>query len=155
KVPIGYRVERPPKGATSDQALLVSPKVVIKRIARVDDVNQAINMELIIIQSWIDRRIKFTHLFENRVKNKLSKDEVSNVWQPSIVFENALDGNIKLQSKMIEIEKIGFPLPPDYNDVVMDTIYNGSSGYLHKSELYTGSFSCQLDVFYYPFDIQW
>ncbi|CAL4067806.1 unnamed protein product, partial [Meganyctiphanes norvegica] len=154
KISSSYHKNRPPKNAKNETPLSLLPMVSIKRISKVDDVNEAISMELTITQIWNDSRLIFINLLNEKALNKLTKSEEDSLWQPQIVFANDILREVRLESTKIQVERTGSPQMIDFNDVYMDTTYNGSSGQLHKSELYDGSFHCSLDVFLYPFDSQ-
>ncbi|CAL4147921.1 unnamed protein product, partial [Meganyctiphanes norvegica] len=155
KIPSYYRKNKPPKNSDNSLPLVIHPKISIKRIANVEDISEAVSMELTITQIWNDSRLTFTNILDEKALNELLQSEASGIWQPQIIFGNDINKQVRLEVSTLQVEKTGPALPPDYNDVYMDSKYNGSAGQLYKTGLYDGTFHCPLDVFFYPFDVQW
>ncbi|XP_042216238.1 uncharacterized protein LOC121862208 [Homarus americanus] len=149
----GYHGHRPPPGVTFQDPLTITPVVNIIRFSNVDDINLALYVELEIILYWTDRNLKYKNLKPD-AENKPSKDEVKKVWIPEAEFMNVKDGRLQELKKTVFVLRIGNPNPPHFNDVKMDTVYPASSGRLVQRTLYSASFSCNFQLFRYPFDTQ-
>nr|XP_045592375.1 uncharacterized protein LOC123754216 isoform X1 [Procambarus clarkii] len=153
-LPKGYRSERPPDNETEGLAIFLDSTVEILRFMEISDVRRVINVEFTVETRWNDPRIKYQNLGETLEWNKLSEADRDRVWKPKLNFPNVYDGNIKMLSEDVALDKTGDPLPPDYNNVRMDTVYDGKAAMIVQQLHYSGVFACSFDVFYYPFDNQ-
>ncbi|XP_071545096.1 uncharacterized protein [Panulirus ornatus] len=154
-MPESYRSGRPPDAAVDGGAAVDLAAVVhILRFMQIDDISRTVRLEMTVDIVWKDVRLKYLNLKEVMEGNRLSSKEMESVWRPSLDFPNLYDGNIKLQKEAVYLLKTGQPLPSDFNDVKMDTMYMGESALLTQKQHYIGTFACRFDMFYYPFDTQ-
>ncbi|KAG7171040.1 Neuronal pentraxin-1-like 2 [Homarus americanus] len=129
-LPKGYRSERPPDNETEGLAIYVAPTVDVLRFMEISDIRRVSNVEFLIEIRWNDPRLKYQNLGETLEWNTLSAVDMDRVWRPKINFPNVYDGNIKMLSEDLFLDKIGIPLPPEFNNVRMDTVYDGKSATL-------------------------
>ncbi|KAF2363407.1 Low-density lipoprotein (LDL) receptor class A repeat [Trinorchestia longiramus] len=128
--------------------------VTIKRFTNIIDYKHIVDLEVAINLKWQDSRLIFNNLKNNIKRNSLRDDELDSIWKPTYHFTNVQDGLIKIIDQRIHVERISDPLPRDFNDVDMNTRYSGTGAVLTENKLYSGSFSCKFDVFFYPLDEQ-
>ncbi|XP_064116511.1 uncharacterized protein LOC135222327 [Macrobrachium nipponense] len=153
--PKGYRRERPPDNITHDgQPVHLSAVVNVLRFMEINDKSRIINVEFTVDLSWNDPRVKYHNLGDTLEWNKLSETYRDSIWKPVLTFPNVYDGQIKKLAFDMYLDKLADPLPPDYNNVRMDTAYAGTSADIVQKEHYSGVFGCSFDVVYYPFDSQ-
>ncbi|XP_071547708.1 glutamate-gated chloride channel subunit beta-like [Panulirus ornatus] len=155
KIPAGYRSFKPPKN-TEQPSLALQPDTTFRflRFLKIEDVQRAIDLEFIVTMSWVDSRLKYLNLRSDIHSNKLSAEERTNIWRPQLDFTNVKDGELKLLKDDIFVQRVGEPLPVDFNAVNMDKMYKGGAARITQIQHYSGSFVCSFDVFYYPFDMQ-
>ncbi|XP_045122759.1 uncharacterized protein LOC123511169 [Portunus trituberculatus] len=155
QLPHGYRKFKPPKNVDDpNEPLQPFLSFVFLRFLKIEDVQQTITLEFIISLEWIDTRLKFLNLREDMHANKLSGSEVDTIWHPKLEFPNVKDGVIKSIKQNFFVDKKNSSLPSDFNNVNMETVYEGAAARVIKQQHYSGSFVCAFDVFYYPFDVQ-
>ncbi|XP_068236122.1 uncharacterized protein [Palaemon carinicauda] len=154
-LPKGYRLERPPDNITIEgKAIHLEATVNVLRFMDISDKNRIVNVEYTLDITWNDPRVKYHNLGDTIEWNKLSEKDMGIIWKPVVNFPNLYDGNIKKLSHSAYLDKLGEPLPSDFNNVRMDTVYAGTSANIIQKEHYSGIFGCSFDVFYYPFDTQ-
>ncbi|KAG7175378.1 Glutamate-gated chloride channel-like 5 [Homarus americanus] len=153
-MPESYQAERPPDTMMTGEAVQLASVIQILRFMKIDDISRTIRLEMIADIMWKDARLKYLNLKDIMERNRLSAQEASGVWRPLLEFPTLYDGNIKLHQEATYLTKTGRPLPRDFNDVKMDTVYSGDSATLMQKQHYIGTFACPFDMFYYPFDTQ-
>uniref|UniRef100_A0A0P4W8Z6 Uncharacterized protein n=1 Tax=Scylla olivacea TaxID=85551 RepID=A0A0P4W8Z6_SCYOL len=153
-LPKGYRSERPPDNETEGLAINLASVVRVLRFMEISDIRRVINVEFTVEITWNEPRPKYYNLGDTLEWNKLSETDRGKLWTVKLQFPNVYDGNIKLLSEELYLNKIAGPMPPDYNNVRMDTVYHGKSAMMVQRLHYSGIFACTFDVFYYPFDSQ-
>ena len=53
------------------------------------DINQGkIDLKINLTLQWMDKRLTFLHLNQNKVSNVLSSSEFDSVWKPDIIYTN-------------------------------------------------------------------
>lgn len=114
----GYHGHRPPPGVTSQDPLLITPKVSIVRFSQVDDLNLSLMMELEVVLAWTDRNLRFKNLKKN-AENKLSAEETLLIWRPETEFLNVNGGQQQELKRTVFVEQTGEAEPPLFNDVMM------------------------------------
>lgn len=110
-----YRRHLPPRGA-GDTALVLTPSLVLTRVASVDDMEMALDLEFLVAQTWRDDRLLFRHL---HVANKtlIPEREVSRIWTPRILILNVEGGQMKhLDSSVVILSAENASLP-DFNSI--------------------------------------
>ncbi|XP_047488093.1 uncharacterized protein LOC125038600 [Penaeus chinensis] len=153
-LPKGYREERPPDNATEGQSIYLGATVDVLRFMEISDIQRIINVEFVVELTWNDPRPTYYNLGDTLEWNKLAEEDRELLWKPELSFPNIYNGNIKQLNEEQYLNKIGFPLPPDFNDFRMDTEYDGSSADIVLRQHYSGVFGCTFQLFYYPFDVQ-
>nr|XP_053643778.1 gamma-aminobutyric acid receptor subunit beta-like [Cherax quadricarinatus] len=155
QVPAGYRSFKPPKNV-GDPSKPLQPNLIFNflRFLKIEDVEETINLEFIVNIEWRDSRLTYTNLREDIHANKLSKIETESIWKPKLKFPNVKDGKLQKLEEIFYIQKNNDSLTSNFNAVNMDVTYMGASAVIIQREHYSGSFVCDFNVFYYPFDVQ-
>lgn len=131
----GYHSYRPPPGVTTQDPLLVTPKVSIVRFSNVDDLNLSFMMELEVVLTWMDRNLKYKNLKRN-TENKLSMEETQRVWRPETEFLNVNGGQQQELKQTVFVEQTGEAEKPLFNDVMMgETLLPPNSRPKHSHSL--------------------
>ncbi|XP_066975828.1 uncharacterized protein [Macrobrachium rosenbergii] len=126
-LPPGYRVERQPDNETSGEALHLTAAVYILRFVEISSLQQTINLEITIEIMWRDSRLSYLNLADISDANKLSDEEISDIWTPDVKFLNAYNGKTEMLEEEIKVKKFAPPLEQNFNDVMMDYVYSGES----------------------------
>lgn len=121
-LPKGYRSERPPDNKTEGLAINLGSIVEVQRFMEISDIRRVINVEFTVEITWKDPRLKYNNLGETLEWNKLSVEDRERVWKSKLLFPNVYDGNIKLLTEDLYLNKIGEPLDPDFNNVRMGKV---------------------------------
>lgn len=110
-----YRRHLPPRGLR-DTALELLPTLVLTRVASVDDMEMALDLEFIVAQTWRDDRVLFRHL---HVANKtlIPEREVSKIWTPRIQILNVEGGHMKHLDSSVVIRSAKNATLPNFNDI--------------------------------------
>nr|XP_045609608.1 uncharacterized protein LOC123765175 [Procambarus clarkii] len=152
--PESYRGERPPDAIELNKPLQLLAKVQVLRFTEINDVGRIVSLEMNVNIVWKDTRLKYLNLKNTMEWNTLSQQEIDSIWRPILEFPNVQDGQVRMLKEKLYAEKGGNPLPPEYNDIKMEAVYSGDTTSLVQVQHYSGTFTCQFDVFYYPFDKQ-
>nr|XP_053643897.1 uncharacterized protein LOC128696599 [Cherax quadricarinatus] len=155
QVPAGYRSFKPPKNVV-DPSKPLQPNLIFNflRFLKIEDVEETINLEFIVNIEWRDSRLTYTNLREDIHANKLSRIEAESIWKPKLKFPNVKDGKLEKLEEFFYVQKNNDSLTSDFSAVNMDVTYMGASAVIIQREHYSGSFVCDFNVFYYPFDVQ-
>ncbi|XP_037779746.1 glycine receptor subunit alpha-2-like [Penaeus monodon] len=155
-IPPGYNTNIPPPSPQKENPLDV--KVGIQLIAFPSIVTQDLSMTATFKLSlqWKDVRLNYLNLKEDRSLNKLSSEEVADIWTPRVHFSNAL-GNVFTNldpGSTLEClrESPSSPGPP-YLPVEVN-IFSGRENSLQMSQLYHVTYTCEFDLVMFPFDSQ-
>ncbi|XP_068201223.1 uncharacterized protein [Palaemon carinicauda] len=153
-LPSGYRAERHPDNETEGEALHLTAAIYILRFVEIDSLKQTIKLEITVEIIWRDSRLSYLNLDSMSDVNKLSEEEILEIWAPDVRFPNAYKGKTEILEEEIKVEKLATPLDQNFNNVMMDYVYSGDSASLIQRKHHSGRFICNFDVFYYPFDVQ-
>lgn len=110
-----YRHHLPPRGP-KDTLLLLTPTLTLTRIADVDDISMAVDLEFMVNPTWTDSRLTFSHLHPN-TKNVVPQREVEQLWTPKYQLLNLEGGQYTLLDTTVVINTARQPQPPDFNSV--------------------------------------
>lgn len=117
-VPEGYKLIRPPETKfTESGPIFVSFSVNVLRFIEVNDVRNLVVLELDIEMRWRDRRLFFYNLANQMENNKLAKSDISQIWNPSLVFPSVYNGKINPINEQMNVMKNGSRKPDDFNSV--------------------------------------
>ncbi|XP_066952293.1 glycine receptor subunit alpha-2-like [Macrobrachium rosenbergii] len=135
-----------------DSALKIIPTIVLTRFSDVDDKNMVLEIEFNVNLTWKDDRLSFKHI---KGKNTLLSDqEAVKIWLPRYQFLNVKGGTAQARSTTVVILTAYNKSFPNYNSVNMDKIYPGSSNFISMTHQYDERFTCALELYAYPFDVQ-
>ncbi|XP_071540379.1 uncharacterized protein [Panulirus ornatus] len=152
--PESYRAERPPDPLVQGKPVELASMVQILRFTDINDIQRIVSAEINLAIIWKDTRLKYLNLKNTMEWNRLAEEETDGIWRPFLEFPNVQDGRVRLLKERLYLEKAGDPLPVEFNDIKMESVYSGESTSLVQVQHYSGTFACYFDVFYYPFDKQ-
>lgn len=110
---------RPPPSGTFGEPLPVEPLVNLVRFSKIDDMSLSFNVEIEVTLAWRDRNLNFRNVRSEEGKNKLSKNQVRQVWTPEVEFLNIYDGQQKDLKLSVLVRENRPAEPPLFNDVRM------------------------------------
>ncbi|XP_071541421.1 gamma-aminobutyric acid receptor subunit rho-2-like [Panulirus ornatus] len=107
--------------------------------------------------SWTDHRLAFSNL--NNYTRKIQVGEFRPLWTPELLFTNArYEDNLHIQTKTGVLEEYTVravnPGRPDVRQSYEVRSYSGSEVRNTRRIQYLFTFSCEYDLFAFPFDIQ-
>ena len=133
--------------------------VEIQNTLDIDEVADSIAWKFVLERKFLDKRLKYINLKEDRKHNKLSKDEVESLWYPYIVFEN-----VAKETDWVEfsfLRKHSILKNPQKPKMKSDLTYPNNV-YLYKGDEHhqwerregNAIFICRFQMQRYPFDTQ-
>ncbi|XP_071541968.1 uncharacterized protein [Panulirus ornatus] len=152
--PAGYRRQLAPISLDPDVPEIINTTLSFLRFLSIEDTKYSITMEFILTTSWRDRRLRYHNLREDASANQASQEEYEKVWRPTVKFTNVLDGNVRVVDKELTVARTGDPLTRDFNEVAIDTVYDGGAAVMTETQHVSGVFECPFDLYQYPFDTQ-
>ncbi|XP_071541802.1 uncharacterized protein [Panulirus ornatus] len=152
--PAGYRRQLAPISLDPDVPEIINTTLSFLRFLTIEDTKYSITMEFILMTSWRDRRLRYHNLREDASANQASQEEYEKVWRPTVKFTNVLDGNVRVVDKELTVARTGDPLTRDFNEVAIDTVYDGEAAVIIETQHVSGVFECPFDLYQYPFDTQ-
>ncbi|XP_069977730.1 uncharacterized protein [Penaeus vannamei] len=155
-IPPGYNTNIPPPSPRKEKPLDV--KLDVQLIAFPSIVTQDLSMTVTFKLSlqWTDVRLNYLNLKEDRSLNKLSSEEVADIWTPRVHFSNALGNvftNLDAGSRLECLRESPSSPGPPYLPVEVN-IFSGRENSLQMSQLYHVTYTCEFDLVMFPFDSQ-
>ncbi|XP_042236818.1 uncharacterized protein LOC121876027 [Homarus americanus] len=147
----GYQKHLAPAGS-GGSLLTVTPSVTLARVASVDEINQAITLELELSLAWKDDRLVFKHLGVTTEGGLLSQAEMGQVWLPRHQLTNLEGGKIKQLHQAVVVRGTDTVQKPGFNSVDTDLVYPGAQ--MTITQRYTATLTCSFELYSYPFDAQ-
>ncbi|XP_071541804.1 uncharacterized protein [Panulirus ornatus] len=152
--PAGYRRQLAPEPQDPNIPEIVNTTLSFLRFLSIEDTKYSVTMEFMFTMEWKDRRLNYHNLKDDMSANEASDEEYEKVWRPTVKFTNVLDGNVRVVDKELTVAKTGDPLTKDFNEVAIDTVYEGDAAVLVETHHISGVFDCPFDLYQYPFDTQ-
>lgn len=117
-----YQRELPPADARGNM-LKLTPELRLVRVADVDDISMAIDVELQVILVWVDDRLSFRHLRVSRSGAILTEEEVQLIWTPRYQLMNLESGKKSLLEQSVIITTANNAAASNFNDVNTGTTW--------------------------------
>ena len=123
-------------------------------VLQIDEVGMTFKAKFSLWLVWRDWRVMFRDL---KFINTLNEKEKSQIWIPSLIFENGQDGENGFSTKSGQSERLivfrdNLEAFQVMNSLDEGRLYRDQS--LVYSSWFTKQFSCDFDLHHYPFDIQ-
>ena len=160
----GYNMNVPP--ITSDGSkkspVNVSTSIDVLKLVDIDEEDYSIEIQFEISLQWRDNRATYHNLHENEALNALTKEDISSLWIPEVIYENT---DQKETTRLGEFGagewKTSVVIKREGNftrsglDMVDETeIFKGKENSLLMRQSYTHTFQCPFELARYPFDTQ-
>ncbi|XP_037794283.1 gamma-aminobutyric acid receptor subunit delta-like [Penaeus monodon] len=82
------------------------------------------------------------------------EDDAERVWTPLTQLVNLEGGQAQLLDTTVEVTTANNATKPSLTSIEMDLIYPGTTNDLTITRHYTGKFTCDFELYAYPFDVQ-
>ncbi|XP_018017133.2 glutamate-gated chloride channel subunit beta [Hyalella azteca] len=159
-VPHGYQRTLPPPSSSeasdgSFEPTYVYLNITIASFYAIQSVGNRFNVELKLRFIWMDPRLKFKYLKDDRELNILQPHEMNEyIWVPEISFiDSEGNNNSVVDSKTkITVEKLGSPEEDDVQRSREARIYRGNDTCIRVVRIYNLWFRCNFNFFYFPFN---
>ena len=160
----GYNMNVPPisseGGKKSPVDVLTS--IDFLKLVTIDEEDYSIEIQFEISLQWRDNRATYHNLKDDEALNALTKDDISALWIPEVIYENT---DQKESTRLGEFGagewKTSVVVKREGNftrsglDMVDETeIFKGNENSLLMRQSYTHTFQCPFDLARYPFDTQ-
>ena len=73
---------------SSDEKLLLNTSIEIINVLELDEVLSLMTLQLKLTIEWIDSRLEYVDLNTNQNLNRLTTEEIGEIWMPTLVFIN-------------------------------------------------------------------
>ena len=159
--------------------LPVNVSITLKKVVAITETKHKIDFSFIITLEWNDTRVRYHNLKNESIRNKLSLEEVEELWLPYIIYKNTDDtettklGDDWTTDVMVNrTYENTFPrgegweewnrkrdgkddfIRSSLEEVDETEIFHGATNTLIMNQTYTRSFQCEYDLHHYPFDTQ-
>lgn len=114
-IPKNYLRYLPSRGP-DNSPLPLTPVVTLARVAHVDNINMAIDVEFTVSITWRDDRLSFQHLSTLR-KKFISKRIVNKLWTPRYQILNLVDAKYKLLDNVVVLPTAEGAELPKFNSI--------------------------------------
>ncbi|ROT78506.1 putative gamma-aminobutyric acid receptor subunit delta [Penaeus vannamei] len=151
-IPKGYIQYLAPRGPRNSPLPLI-PIVTLVRVAHVDNINMAIDVEFVVSITWRDDRLSFQHLSTSGEKF-ISKEDVTRMWMPQFQILDLVDAKYKLLENIVIVSTSKGAQLPVFNSIKRDPFYPGKDNNITSSSQHTAQITCSFDLYVYPFDVQ-
>nr|XP_045599679.1 uncharacterized protein LOC123758956 [Procambarus clarkii] len=153
-LPKGYRNYLTPVNPETGEKLGLHPHIILTRFDAIEDISMTVSMELKVSLSWLDHRLTFANLQDSQRASLISRSDQDSMWLPDYKFENIYRGNIKTLEETVAVERSSDQLKPEFNRLNMDTLFPGTKNSLTQTKKFIGTFTCDFQLYFYPFDSQ-
>lgn len=114
-IPKGYIQYLAPRGPRNSPLPLI-PIVTLVRVAHVDNINMAIDVEFVVSITWRDDRLSFQHLSTSGEKF-ISKEDVTRMWMPQFQILDLVDAKYKLLENIVIVSTSKGAQLPVFNSI--------------------------------------
>ena len=160
----GYNMNVPPITSYGGKKspVDVSTAIDVLKLVDIDEEDYSIEIQFEISLQWRDNRATYYNLKNNEALNALTKEDISTLWIPEVVYENT---DQKETTRLGEFGagewKTSVVIKREGNftrsslDMVDETeIFKGEENSLLMRQSYTHAFQCPFELARYPFDTQ-
>ncbi|XP_066973762.1 uncharacterized protein [Macrobrachium rosenbergii] len=111
-----------------------------------------IDLELYLEYTWHDQRLRFLHLDETILKNRIDEK----IWMPPVHFvgDEGTFSEVKERSNVVSVMREGPSKPTSYENLDEALEYNSAENPLRQAKVVVVSSACNFKLFAFPFDIQ-
>ena len=154
-----YKKEIVPPTINDLSKLRVNVTVDIENIGKIDVVDGVIEIMYKLTRTWYDSRLLYQNLNINNNLNKLSEEDIDNLWFPLFSFKNIAspDSYEEAESSRnwtVIRNKSYIHQKADKTENKNIYLFEGSQNYIECTKLFSTVFNCEYDLSWYPFDTQ-
>ena len=128
----------------------------IKTLKNIKELDMNFDAKVTLTLEWFDSRLYYKNLLDNERPNIVKEESKSQVWIPSLVFNNTYE-DIMVTNKVnsiLLIHKQGNHTTAPLASINEDFYYKGSENMLSLQIGYDLTFQCEFQLKNYPFDTQ-
>ena len=133
--------------------------VDLTKILKIDEVEGSFRTKLLLRRQWLDPRLSYRNLKQERRVNLLSPSEEETVWLPLMVFENIPSNEdwieilVSQEYNIVRNDEGNFD-PVEVTDIDNAFIFSGEENSHYLSREFTILWNCDFNMMWYPFDTQ-
>ena len=133
--------------------------VDLTKILKIDEVEGSFRTKLLLRRQWLDPRLSYRNLKQERRVNLLSPSEEETVWLPLMVFENIPSNEdwieilVSQEYHIVRNDEGNFD-PVEVTDIDNAFIFSGEENSHYLSREFTILWNCDFNMMWYPFDTQ-
>ena len=157
-----YNLNVPPitsdGGKKSPVSVLIS--IDFLKLVTIDEEDYSIEIQFEISLQWRDNRATYHNLKDNEALNALTKEDISALWTPEVIYENTDQkettrvGATWEWKTSVLVKREGNFTRSGLDMVDETEIFKGSENSLLMRQSYTHTFQCPFELVRYPFDTQ-
>ncbi len=155
-LPITYRKILPPEGQSSKEPLMVNVSLEVVKINSIEEINMEFNSVVKVTMTWIDKRVTFKNLKQDKYSNMMSGPGMEELWLPGVRFVNSIDlapDSVEARDFAI-VERFGQPEANPMEQMDEDLIFLGNDNPISLVRTYKVNFNCKFNLMMFPFDSQ-
>ncbi|XP_045118960.1 uncharacterized protein LOC123508957 isoform X2 [Portunus trituberculatus] len=135
-------------------ALLLLAALKLTRVANVDEINMAVNLDFELSLEWAENRAKLRHLSAHAEPTTISKEDAAKLWQPDYHLTNLQGGKATLLAATLAATSANNATLPSFNNLNTDVFYPGAANTVLLMHQYTADVICYFTFWFYPLDVQ-
>ena len=126
----------------------------VERIRNINELDMSYSCRVYVTIKWKDARLSYNNLFDGYTT--LDKEEVNQIWKPSLMLENSLELSsiTKNEDLLIQILKQNKGTYKNVKELYEGITYNGKMNDIILTAKFDNKFGCSYQLHDYPFDSQ-
>ncbi|XP_076050329.1 uncharacterized protein LOC143030934 [Oratosquilla oratoria] len=154
--PQGYNKDLQPPQASKDEGVVISVKIIVKGIRRVDLIDESFYINVQENLEWFDDRLRYLNLKKDSFLNVIPRATEDMIWLPNIKKQDGSqqDADVTPRGRSTVVIRSSSPSGDDIALSREDYYYDGSLNRLALSLETSAVFTCRYDFVDYPFDLQ-
>ena len=140
----------------------VSTSIDVLKLVDIDEEDYSIEIQFEIALRWRDNRATYYNLKDNEALNALTKEDISSLWTPKVVYENTDQKETTRLGEFgagewetsVVVKREGNFTRSGFDMVDETEIFKGNENSLLMRQSYMRTFQCPFQLARYPFDTQ-
>ena len=155
-----YRKSTPPvkvyevNGERKVEPAIVEVNMTLIDIGKITEANNELSIKFKLGLEWNETRATYHNLKRNKHENTMSSKETSEIWIPSIIFQNDILSEEALLGSTIYVKRKGPFTRNEDNSLDEIEYFKGNENPISMNQRHSRTFKCIFDLTYFPFDTQ-